>query len=327
MHLKNLKAAARLLRKENNFLIACHADPDGDTIGSALGLMHILKKMGKAAAVFSADEIPAVYQFLPGINSIKKNIPQKQRFNVIISVDAGDVKRISAAEKILPLGNFLVDIDHHPDNTFFGDLNLVAPVSCVAELIYRVAEELGIKMPAAAATCLYVAMMTDTGNFKYENTTAETFDIAKHLVAGGANPAECAINVYEEKPFAALTLQAHCILNAQRVCGGKIIWTTVKQADLKKFKAKDDDLNGLVDALRSVKGVEVAVLIREVGPKKIKVNFRAKRYANVQRMAKALGGGGHIRSAGAVIDGSIPAVEKSVLAVVTHQSVSPYITK
>jgi phosphoesterase RecJ-like protein len=324
MRLKNLKAAANLLKKENNFLIACHADPDGDTIGSALGLLHLLKKMGKSATVFSADEIPTSYQFLPGIRTIKKSIPRHQKFNVIISVDAGDSKRIGAAEKILPLGNFLMNIDHHPDNTGYGDLNLVAPVSCVAELIYRVAEAMGTKIPAAAATCLYVAMMTDTGNFKYENTTAETFDIAKQLVAAGANPAECAINVYEEKPFAALTLHAHCVLHAKQICGGKIIWTSVRQADLKKFKAKDEDLNGVVDALRSVKGVEVAILIREVSKNKIKVNFRAKRSVNVQQMAKTLGGGGHIRSAGTIIDGNIRLVEKRVLATVNSHYTSAH---
>ncbi|MBU0686584.1 MAG: bifunctional oligoribonuclease/PAP phosphatase NrnA [Candidatus Margulisbacteria bacterium] len=317
--IKNLKSVAKLLKKENSFLIVCHIDPDGDTIGSALGLKFVLNKLGKNVTVYSRDHIPKIYQFLPGISSIKQDLPQSKTFDVIISVDAGDVKRIGNAPSILPRGKTLVNIDHHPDNTYYGDLNLVEGVSCVAELIYKLAKELKVKLDAKAAICLYVAMMTDTGNFKYENTTAKTFGIAKDLVEAGADPSEAAIHVYEEKPFTAVAIHAFAASHAKLAHGGKVIWSTIKRSTMKKMHATDEDLNGIVDKLRAVEGVEVAILIREHGKNQVKANFRSKRRVNVQKIANKLGGGGHVRSSGAVIKGKIDAVEKKVIKTVLDQ--------
>ena len=314
--IKNLSKVAAALKTGDDFLIVCHIDPDGDTIGSALALKYLLQKLGKQVTVFSKDRIPSIYDFLPGVASIKKSLPKQRRFNTLISVDAGAEKRVSDGKHTLCCANKIINIDHHPDNTYFGDLNLVDHVSCAAELVFLLAKHLKIKIDVKMATNLYVAMMTDTGNFKYSNTTANTFGIAKELVEAGASPSESAIYVYEEKPLSAVAIHAHAALNAHTARHGKVIWTLVKHSTMKKISATEEDLNGIVDSLRAVKGVEVAMLIREHGKAKVKVNFRSKRKVNVQKIARSLGGGGHIRSSGAIVSGNIKEAEKKVLKAV-----------
>lgn len=314
--IKNLNKVVTALKNGDDFLVVCHIDPDGDTIGSALALKFILQKLGKKVSVFSKDSIPHIYDFLPGVTSIKKSLPKGKSYCTLVSVDAGAEKRVSDSKNTLKRCGTIINIDHHPDNTYFGDINLVDRVSCAAELVYLVAKQLKVKIDANIATNLYVAVMTDTGNFKYANTTADTFAIAKELVEAGASPSDCAIHVYEEKPLSAVAVHAHAALNAHTARHGKVIWTLVKRSTMNKIGATEEDLNGIVDSLRAVKGVEVAMLIREHGKAKVKVNFRSKRKVNVQKIAKALGGGGHIRSSGAVVSGNIKNAEKKVLKAV-----------
>jgi len=304
-----------LILSSKKIILAGHQDPDGDTLGSMLALHLILKKMGIDSQMFSTDGVPKTYKFLPSSELVTSKAPDEE-FDLLITVDSSDLTRIGK-QKIL--AKKIINIDHHPDNTNYGDINYVELLSSVAEQIFKLANFLGIGIDKEIATALYISIITDTGNFRYANTLPSTFEIAHSLVDLGADPYRCSNLVYETKSFASLKILALALLATETRNDGKIVFSFVTLKMLEEAQAKKDDAVGVIDHLRSVESAEVAILMREESENKFKVNFRSKGAVNVSKIAKSLGGGGHILAAGCALDGNLEEVKNKVLALVLKE--------
>jgi len=299
----------QLLPEVKTAIIAGHVDPDGDTIGSMIALALILEKLGIQCTMYSSDGVPRSYRFIPHADQIVDHVP-KQEFDVLFTVDASDISRIGPrkvkAKKI-------VNIDHHPDNTNFGDLNYVELLAAVAEQVYRLCWELNVEMDKDIATALYVSIITDTGNFRYSNTLPSTFEVARKLVEAGANPALCATMVYDNKSLPGLKILAKALENIETVKQGRVAYMVITHQMIMDTKSHREDLVGIIDHLRNLETAEVAIVFREEERLKYKVNLRSKGAVNVSKVAKALGGGGHVQASGCEIEGDLEEVIQKVL--------------
>ncbi len=313
MRKKALEKIKRELKSARNVLIAVHIDPDGDAIGSALALVILLEQLGVVADIYSQDGIPKVYRFLPGADKVKNKIPLGKHYNLIITVDSSDISRVGDKVSLREVASRILNIDHHPDNTLFGDVNYVEKLSSVAEQIYYIARSLKIKIDRKMAECLYVAMITDTGNFRYENTSASTFLMAAELLQLGIDTHEITTRIYDTKSVPSIRIFALALACLQFSEDRKVAWTAVSEEMMGQAVAKGEDLIGLVDQIRSIERVEVAILFREEKGK-VKVNFRSKYKVNVSEIAKRFGGGGHLKAAGAVIVDPLEKARDKVIA-------------
>lgn len=304
-----------LILSSKNAIIAAHVDPDGDTLGSMIALALILKKVGLDCVMYSPDGMPSTYKFLPHAEEVIDR-PPKREFDLLIAVDASDISRIGkhkiSAKKI-------INIDHHPDNSNFGDVNYVELLSAVAEQIYYLALELGVELDRDIATALYISIITDTGNFRYSNTLPSTFEVAGKLVKLGASPYESSIRVYDNRTLEGLKILAETLENVETAKKGRVIYSVITRQMIMDTKAGGEDLLGIIDHLRSVKNVDVAILFREEERNKFKINFRSKSSVNVSKIAKALGGGGHVQASGCEVEGELEEVKKKVLNLVLDE--------
>jgi phosphoesterase RecJ-like protein len=313
MRQKSLNQIKKTLKSVKTAIVICHVDPDGDTIGSALALANILNQLKIKTTTYSVDGIPKVYRFLPGADQVKTNLPTGARYDCALTIDASDASRIGTKIKLRELASVVINIDHHPDNSFYGDVNYVEQNSSVAEQIYHLACCLGVKITKPMADCLYTAVITDTGNFRYENTSAETFLIAAELLKAGVNTHQLSTQVYDSKSLASIKICALALSYLRYSESQKVAWAAITETMMAEAGAKTEDLIGLVDRIRSIEGIEVAILFRE-DRGKIKINFRSKNRVNVSEIARHFGGGGHTKAAGAVIEGRLEEVESRVVA-------------
>lgn len=301
-----------LLKKSKSAIIAAHADPDGDAIGSMLALGMLLEQFQLSIFMYCADQTPKIYRFLPTAERIKRELAGQQHFDLAFVVDSSDLCRIGDKLDIRQLAPVLVNIDHHPDNTRFGDVNYVRQSSCVAEEIYDLAKYLKARIDKRMADCLYAAMITDTGNFRYENTTVKTFLIAADLLKAGVNTHDITTKIYDTKSIPSIKISARALSHVQFSPDHKVAWTIVTEEMMRETQAEGEDLIGIVDRLRAIEGVEVAVFFREKAGK-VKINFRSKDKVNVSEIARQFGGGGHIKAAGAMVEGDAKKAEEQVI--------------
>ena len=304
--------AIAAIKKAKNILIVTHTDPDGDAVGSMLSMYLALKSSGKKVSMYSRDQVPEIYRFLPQSDKVKHSLG-KVKYDIVIAVDCGGENRVGKGIKLKTLANKVVNIDHHPDNTNFGDINVIENLSSVSEILFRLFGRMDIYITKDIAACLYAGIMTDTGNFRYDYTTAQTLDTAAFLARAGADISGIAMAVYESKTQSAVKVLGAAMYRLETSKTGKVAWTVLPQKLMDSIGAKSEDLTGIVDQIRSIKGVEVAVLFREEDDG-IKVNFRSKFKVNVSDIAKKLGGGGHIRASGAILNCGLDEAKDRVLA-------------
>lgn len=304
-----------LLRTKESFLMLLHVQPDGDSIGSTLALGLALEQAGKRVTMVRVDELPAVYRFLPGS---EKFVPWQEvsgEYDAVIFMDCGDLERTGEAAVLVRLAKVKVNIDHHVTNNLYGDLNYIDPArAAVGEQVYLLMKELGLPLNKEIATALYTSIVTDTGNFRYENTSPDTHLIAAHLLVEDVEPYEVSKAIYETRSMASLQLLAHALNSLERSDDGQIAWVTVTRAVFDQFQAKPEDTEDLISYPRSLQGVEVAICFREVQDDQVKVSFRSKKWCDVSRLAMRFGGGGHARAAGCTFRGSLQAAKDAVLA-------------
>jgi len=310
---KEFNTICKAVNGAGRILIATHTDPDGDAIGSMIALYILFKSLKRKVTMYCREKVPSIYSFLHHSKEIKNEPPKNTDFDVAIAVDCGDIKRLGRNINIRSHAKTLINIDHHPDNTKFGDVNYVRDISSVSEMIYELFGVFGIKINKEAATCLYTGIMTDTGNFRYDYTTPQTLRIAASLAENGANISRIAMTVYEAKTIPSLKILGAAMYRLESSDSGKVVWTVLNKDLIKAVGAKSEDLTGIVDQLRSIKGAEVAILFREEADE-IKVNFRSKFNINVSAIAKKLGGGGHVKASGAIMHGNIEDVKNKVLS-------------
>lgn len=292
------------IREDTRFVVATHENPDGDALGSLLGMHGLLTALGKQSKMFIAESdlpLPREYRCAALEHAIQV-APADIETHTVAMLDCGNIDRNPAA--VLQRGAHLLNIDHHHDNTLFGTVNLVDPsASCTAEIIWELMHGLEVQPSALVAEALYVALVTDTGRFMYENIGPSAHRMAAELIGAGVNVPAVYRRLYEEMPLAKLTLLGVALGRIQRFDNGELTLVALDADDFQHAGAEESYSEGIVDHLRSVAGTKVAVLIRELtAPEnrgKRKVSLRATGDdVDVSAIARARGGGGHRRAAG-----------------------------
>jgi bifunctional oligoribonuclease and PAP phosphatase NrnA len=297
------------IRRRTHFLVTSHTRPDGDAIGSTLALAQILRRMGKNAEVVFGDTVPVIYQPLPFAETIRNSSHVNGKYDAAIILECDSLVRT----RLQGLDNhFLINIDHHASAKPFADVNWIDPGACaVAEMIFRLAQAAEVKITPDIATCLYTAVLTDTGSFSYAPTNAHTFELAKRLVEHGADPVRIAQNVYFSSPTSKMRLLGAALSNLHRE--GAMTWMSITRDDMDRCGALDEDCEGLVNYALGIAGVEVAAFFRETGAERVRVSIRSKGAMNVADLAEKYGGGGHECAAGFSMPGTLRAAEELVL--------------
>ena len=300
----DIELVAAQLRSRDRFLLTAHEGPDGDALGSLLGMHHLLTQLGKDSVMFMAAKefpLPIEYRFLP-LEEVFHEPPADVADRTVVFLDCGNIDRMPL-DFLSAGGNEVINIDHHHDNTRFGDLNLVdVEASCTAEIVYELAVLLGATITREMAAALYVGLVTDTGKFMYENTDARTHRIAADLIEAGVDVDDTYRRLYEHVPLEKLRLVARALGGIQRHCNDLLVLTYITAADYEATGAGEEMTEGIVDHLRSVEGAKVAAAIRDLGDRgraARKVSLRSSEGdVDVSAIARKHGGGGHKRAAG-----------------------------
>jgi phosphoesterase RecJ-like protein len=293
------------LRRSDKLLLTTHENPDGDALGSLLAMHWILEQLGKDSLMFmSPDEFPLPWEYRHfTFEGLVGEPPDDIDDRTVVFLDCGNIDRMPV-DFLQRDGIHILNIDHHHDNTRFGTVNLVAAeASCTAEIVWRLAKELGARITPPIADALYVGLVTDTGKFMYENTSAAAHRMAAELIDAGVEPHRVYRQLYEDLPFRRLLLLQKALASVDRLDGGEITIAHLTKPDYEQTGALETDSEGIVDHLRSVEGTAVAVLVRELladdRQGKRKVSLRATDGTiDVSRVARELGGGGHPQAAG-----------------------------
>ncbi|MDD5099693.1 MAG: bifunctional oligoribonuclease/PAP phosphatase NrnA [Syntrophales bacterium] len=309
-----LKRISERIGRSRVFLITSHERPDGDAIGSELALCRILQDLGKETVVYNQDRTPENYLFLPGSDRIVHQLPPLERFDAAFILDCGDLDRTGEeASRIGTIPN-LINIDHHVSNGGFCETRLIDPLaSSTGELIFRLIRDMGLAATGEVATCLYTAILTDTGGFRYRNTRREALLAAADLVDGGADPQWISENIYEADPPVRIRLLAAVLPTLTLEEGGRVGSLVVTTKALADAGALAEHTEGFVDLPRSIRGVEISVVYAELPDGRFKLSLRSKGKVNVERVARALGGGGHINAAGCRMEGELAEIRRRVI--------------
>ncbi len=288
------------IHARHRFVVTSHARPDGDGIGSALACGEILRRMGKEARVVMRDGIPRIYQNLPFADeAIKAEAVPPNDAVVILECDSTKRTQLDGLDNC-----YLINIDHHASGRDFAHLNWIDPnVMATAELVYRLARRACVPLDQDVATCLYTALMTDTGSFMFEGTNEHTFTVARELVLAGADPARCARSIYFGHSTAKMRLLGTALTNLHRE--GPLAWIWVTQEQMQRVHATEEDCEGLVNYALSMGDVQVAIFFRELPDTRYRVSLRSKGQVNVAHVAEHFGGGGHKCASGCSLDGPL----------------------
>lgn len=305
-------AVLEAIRQRERFVLTSHARPDGDAVGSVLALSMILRQLGKHTETFLFDPVPLIYRTLPEAAHIQqvKSLPVNRAAEAVILLECDSVarSRIKGMD-----GKFLMNIDHHSSGRKFADVNWIdTEASAVAEMIYRLAVSARVAITAEVATCLYTALLSDTGSFCYERTSAETFSLARNLVELGAKPARIAQDVYFSNPASKMRLLGAALTTLQRE--GRMAWLWVTHSDMIRLGAVEEDCEGIVNYAISISGVEVAVFLRELPDHRVRMSLRSKGAVHVAEVAEQFGGGGHQNASGCTLEGPMYSAMDRILA-------------
>ena len=308
-------AVTRRLAAVEPVCLTTHVSPDGDALGSLLGLGLALRAAGRDVRMLIAgtDPWPPEYDFLP-LDLIERQEPGDLAGRTLWALDCGSAARMAVPEGAGERAAAVVNVDHHHDNTRFGDLVLVDPdAACTAQIVHALLLAAGFAVPPEAAEALYVGLVTDTGRFQYPNTDPAALRLAADLVAGGVQPARLFSAIWEREPLAKKRLLGLALERARPALGGRLLTTTLSREDFETTGASEPESDGVIDHLRAVAGVEVAAVIRETlrdGAGRRKVSLRARDGgADVSAIARKRGGGGHRGAAGFESDDSPEAIE------------------
>jgi phosphoesterase RecJ-like protein len=293
------------IREDTRFVLAAHEGPDGDALGSLVGMQGLLTALGKDSRMFIAPEdlpLPYEYRFFT-LDGLIQSPPADIAQRTVVFLDCGNIDRNSAI--VLQEGRHLLNIDHHHDNTRFGTLDHVVPdASCTAEIVWELMHGLGVRPTPEVARALYVGLITDTGRFMYENTGPRAHEMAGDLIGAGVDVQDVYRRLYEELPEAKLTLLALALGRMRRFDSGELTLAALSAEDFRDTGAEDSYSEGVIDHLRAVQGTKVAALIRELNDGepasgRRKVSLRATDdEVDVSAIAREQGGGGHRRAAG-----------------------------
>ncbi len=309
-------ALLALLRGRKQVVVTSHARPDGDAIGSSLAMAGVLEQLGHDVEVVLADPVPEIYKTLPQIERVRHAAAPDMRAEAVVILECDSIERtgLDGLE-----GRLLINIDHHESGRDYAAFNWIDPKACaVAELVYRLAVASHVQITPAIATCLYTALLSDTGSFTYPLTTSTTFEMAHDLTLKGANPSQIARDIFFTSPLSKIKLLGAALSNME--CDRRIAWSSVTQVEMDHAKASPEDCEGVVNHLISISGVESAVFFRELpGESQFRLSIRSKGLVNVAVVAEAFGGGGHRTASGCTMEGPLAMAIGKVLTEVRKQ--------
>ena len=304
-------AILKLIENGRRFLVASHESPDGDALASTLALANALREMGKEVVAYNRDGVPASFDFLPGASSVVRSIDNEAVFDAGFILDAGELRR--AGTHLRDVCRTLVNIDHHPHSEHFGSIHFVdETASATGALIYRILKAAGHDISLPVATCIYTAVLSDTGSFRYSNADPEAFRIGAEMVEKGVSPWGIASGLYESQGVERLRLLARALATLTVSPCGRYASVSVTTDMYAETGTGPEHTDGFVNYPRSIRGVEVALFFRQIGPAAYKVGMRSKGQVDVGALSRHLGGGGHHNAAGAVVEGTFEEVRRTV---------------
>ena len=314
-----LHAICDAIRTHRSFQIVGHVRPDADCIGSTLALYYILRQLGKHADVCIPGPILEHYFFTPGIQVIRPLPDPMFEPDVTIYLDCSSLDR--SVRGFVPKG-LLINIDHHHTNERFGKINYVDPGACAAgEQVFHIAQQLGARFTPEIGNNLYLAILGDTGGFRFSNTNTTTFQIAAELSMNGADPSWVAREYFSNRSYETIQLSSEVLLNVHFEFEGKLVWGEITQEMYMRFGGEKNEPESLVGDMRRIKGVEVSILIHELTEGGLRAGFRSKESIDVSEIATALGGGGHPNASGCFCPGDYTTMKENLLKV-TRQHLS-----
>ena len=305
-----LSDAVAFLTKYDSFLLMAHVAPDGDTLGSCLALKYLLEKLGKQAWVVCDDPLPHLYAFLPGADGLLAPDAAVD-VQAFVAVDCADVGRTGSQWDRVGTKPSLC-IDHHITNPAFATVNHIEDCAATGELITLLYDAFGQPINPEVGACLYTAIATDTGNFAYSSVTPRTFALMGKVMESGFDLPECNRLIYRNQRLQKLRMTARTVENAKLYRDGQVIVATLSKAETEAVDGLKADAEGIIDSLRDVETVVVACFLREEGASEVKLSLRAKDRVDCAALAKAYGGGGHLRAAGATLHMSLAEAEAEV---------------
>jgi phosphoesterase RecJ-like protein len=312
--MNRLKEIEDELSRHDRFIIASHRSPEADAIGSQLGLSRALRQRGKQTILYNRDGVPRNISFLKGSDSILQydELPDEvKEAEVGIVVDCSNLERLGEKGERLLRGLPIINIDHHKDNTNFGEINYVEPVAATTQIIADLIEYMGLKLDEPIATALYAGIIADTSSFQNENVSGELLHKAAELLDSGADARSVIVNLYEREPFSKIKLLGEVLSTAR--FEDRIVWAEITPELIDRAEATQEDTEGIVGKLRTTEGARVACLFKELPEDTIKVSLRSKDGVDVSKVAGKFGGGGHKVAAGCMVDGKMEDVEEKVL--------------
>ncbi|MGH3056859.1 MAG: DHH family phosphoesterase [Gaiellaceae bacterium] len=318
MQTADLDGVAEAIRSHDRFLVTTHENPDGDALGSILGMSLALEQLGKDAVMYLSGSVPLPHEYgFMELDRVRRTPPEDAAERVVLALDCANERRLGPDPGLLEAAPLVVDIDHHHDNSRFGDVNLVVPeASSTGEILRDVFSTLDVRLTPEIAEALYIAVVTDTGRFQYANTTPRALRLAAELVEAGANVHRVFQDVYENVAFAKIKLLARALDKARVVEGGRIIVSDLERSDFHAAGAEEPFAEGIIDFLRAVEGTELVALIREPptqnGPtRRISLRTRAEGI-DVSAIARKSGGGGHRQAAGFSSEASVDEITEFI---------------
>jgi bifunctional oligoribonuclease and PAP phosphatase NrnA len=312
-----LSQVVELIESKRRFAITSHVRPDGDSLGSSLGLYWLLRALDKEPEVIMRDPVPLAYQKLPGAEFVRVTPRVDLPYDAVFVIECSDVDRpgLIDLEK-----QFVVNIDHHSTTALFGTINWIdSTASAVGEMIYNLCKAIGVRVTREIAECVYTALVTDTGSFHYSNTTERTFKVASELVRAGVKPAKVSQAVFGSYPWSKVELLREVLASARRDASGKVAWLRQTIEMQERAGASDEDGDGFVNYPLSCGEVEAVAFLKESAPGVYRVSLRSKCDVNVARIAEKFGGGGHRNAAGCMLRGSWEEAEETIVQLLVDE--------
>jgi len=306
-----LSQVVELIETKRKFAITSHIRPDGDSLGSSLGLCWLLRALDKDVEVIMRDPVPHAYQQLPGAEEVRVTPAVEENYQAVFVIECSDITRpgLIDLEK-----QFVVNIDHHSTTALFGKINWIdSTASAVGEMIYNLCKATGVRVTKEIAECVYTALITDTGSFHYSNTTERTFKVASELMKSGLKPAKTAEAVFASYPWSRIQLMGAVLSTARRDSTGRVAFLRHSMEMQHSAEASDEDADGFVNYPLTVEEVEAVAMLKECEPGVYRTSLRSKGDVNVAKVAEKFGGGGHRNAAGCTLRGTWEEAEEKII--------------
>lgn len=300
--MNKLDELKKIIESQNDFAVVSHTSPDGDSMGSILSLYNLLLDLNKNVDVFVEGQAPNKFSYLNGFSNIKNINQSKIRYDCLFVLDCGDEDRLGDCKELIDKADIIINIDHHITNTAFGNINIIdSKASSVGEMLFELYKNLGYNISPKIAECLYTSIASDTGGFKFSNTSSKTMRIIADLIDIGINFTNIYYRIMDLKTLNGIKLISKVTSTLKTYLEGKVATIKLTKQMLEECEATEDEAGELVNIARDIENVEVGILIKEVDLDTYKISFRSKDYFDVKDIALKYGGGGHIKAAGCTI--------------------------